>query len=106
MKNTIIPKIYKPGDPIPLQLECTVNGTTVYYDKCQANGNNKYPGYIFYTTDTIPLEEAEEKIKILIDRIDDDNDEYGVSWRTVSFEHIESRIYHMFEWRYRVRDSY
>lgn len=105
--NTIIPKVYKPGDPIPLQLECTVNGTIVYYDKLQAS-NGEYPGYVFYTTNSIPLEEAEEKIKILINRIDDDHDEdeHGVSWRTTSFKYIENRFYHMFEWHYRVRDSY
>ena len=104
--NIITPKTYKQGDPIPLHLECTVNGTTIYYDRLLQTVNTEYPGYVFYTDNDIPLEEAEEKIKILIDRICNDHEDYGVSWRTTSFKHIENRFDHMFEWHYRVRDSY
>lgn len=105
--NKIIPKIYKQGDSIPLQLECTVNDTIIYYDKLPID-NNGYQGYRFYTNTDIPEEEAEEKVKILIDQILDEHDEseHGVSWRTKSFEHIENWYYHTFDWRYRVRDSY
>ena len=105
--NKIIPKVYKQGDPIPLQLECTVNDTIIYYNKLQMN-SGEYPGYLFYTAANISKEDAEEKVKILIDQILDEHDEFehGVSWRTKSFKYIEDQLYHMFEWRYRVRDSY
>ena len=104
--NEILPKVYKQGDPIPLHLECTVNGTVIYYDFVKHT--LEYTGYIFYVDNDIPEKEAEEKVKILINRILDDHDEYehGVSWRTTSFEHVEHPLYHMFEWHYRVRDSY
>ena len=108
--NEITPKVYKPGDPIPLQLECTVNGTVIYYDRLRANKGG-YPGYLFYIFDNISKDDAEEKVKILIDRILDDNDEseHGVSWRTTSFEYIGDDCRcgtHIFEWHYRVRDTY
>ena len=53
-------------------------------------------------------EEAEAMIKALIERILDEQDEeeHGVSWRTVSFQYVDNWLYHTFEWRYRVRDSY
>ena len=105
--NEIKPKIYKEGNPIPLQLECTVNDTVVYYDKLHKYAG-EYPGYIFYIIDNIPENEAARKVEILIKRIlaDHDEPEHGVRWETKSFKQLEHPLYHMFEWHYRIRDSY
>ena len=107
MEYTITPRVYKSGIGIPLQLEVDVNGVSIYYDKLRPTPG-EYPGYVFYTSTDTPKEEAEEMVKALIGTILDEHDEeeYGVSWRTMSFQYVESRIYHTFEWRYRVRDSY
>ena len=107
MEYTITPKVYKPGNTIPLQLEVDINGVTIYYERLRPT-SGEYPGYVFYTSTCMPKEEVEEMVKALIGRIIDERDEeeHGVSWRTMSFQYIEKRIYHTFEWRYRVRDSY
>ena len=107
MEYTITPKVYKPGNPIPLRLEVDINGITIYYDRLRPT-SSEYPGYVFYTSTKTSKEEAEAMIKALIERILDEQDEeeHGVSWRTVSFQYVDNWLYHTFEWRYRVRDSY
>ena len=55
-----------------------------------------------------------EKAKEIVDKIieqmlvDHDEPQHGVSWRTVSLEETEivGDVIHVYEWHYRVRDSY
>ena len=94
---------YIPSDElIPTDLWLTVGNAKVRYEKI-------YHGFKFEV-----YEADAEKAKGIVDEIvkqmmiDHDNSEHGVSWRTVSLEEVQSAWMgcHVYEWYYRVRDSY
>ena len=96
-------RFWLPSDQrIPTDFWLIVGETKVHYERISH-------GFKFevYETDA-------EKAKSIVDEIvkqmliDHDESEHGVSWRTVSLEEVQSAWVgcHVYEWCYRVRDSY
>ena len=94
---------YIPKDQIiPTVFRLKVDDADVYYEKIEN-------GYRFEV-----YEQSADKAKAIVDAvieqiiIDHDESQHGVSWRTVSLEEVESNteFTHIYEWRYRIRDSY
>ena len=87
---------------VPIGLWLTVDGTKVSYRQIEH-------GFSFEV-----YESDADKAKAIVDAvivqmlIDHDETRHGVSWRTVSLEEIENvwEGSHIYEWRYRIRDSY
>jgi len=96
-------RFWKPSDEvIPTDLWLMVGDVNVQYERiCK--------GFRFevYESDA---EKAKEIVDKIIEQmlIDHDEPQHGVSWRTVSLEETESVCdeMHVYEWHYRVRDSY
>ena len=90
------------GELIPTDLWLTVGSVKVRYERI-------FHGFKFEV-----YESDAEKAKGIVDEIvrqmliDHDESEHGVSWRTVSLEEVQSAWTecHVYEWCYRVRDSY
>lgn len=96
-------KFYIPSDwVVPIDLWLTVDDIKVSYKRIEH-------GFSFEV-----YEPDSDKAKAIVDAvieqmlIDHDETQHGVSWRTVSFEEVEN-VWdgsHIYEWRYRIRDSY
>lgn len=96
-------RFWKPSDElIPTDLWLMVGDVKVQYGRI-------HRGFRFEV-----YESDAEKSKGIVDKIiermlnDHDESQYGVSWRTVSLEEVQSAWTgcHVYEWCYRVRDSY
>jgi len=92
------------GETIPTDLCLYVDDVYVKYERIRG-------GFRFY----ISLEDEKEAIDVVKEivqkmKLEHDESQHGVSWRTVSLEVIpQEERYKMgtiIEWKYRVRDSY
>lgn len=96
-------QFYIPKDQhIPTDLWLTVDHTKVRYQKI----TNGFQFEIYEGNE----EKAKEIVTEIITQMLLDHDEigHGVSWRTVSIEEVPTVWCgcHVFDWHYRVRDSY
>ena len=96
-------KFYIPKDTVvPTNLMLVVDNVKVIYEKIDH-------GFRFEVYEP-NADMAKEIVDSIINQILIDNDEsqHGVSWRTVSFKEIENvhDMSHIYEWHYRIRDSY
>lgn len=90
------------GCVVPTDLRLKVDDVHVHYSRITN-------GFIFeiYEPDAMKAKAiVDEVIKQIIS--DNDESQHGVSWRTTSFAELESHWdgSHIYEWHYRVRDSY
>ena len=94
---------YKPSDElIPTDLWLLVGSVKVKYERI-------FHGFKFEV-----YESDDEKANGIVNEIvrqmliDHDESQHGVSWRTVSLKEVQSAWNgcHIYEWCYRVRDSY
>lgn len=90
------------GLTIPTDLTLDVDGTKVNYERIK-NGFR----FIIFTESG---DEAFNVVNQIIDTMisEHDESEHGVSWRTTSFKFFPTNcdFKHVFEWTYRIRDSY
>ncbi len=96
-------RFWRPSDElIPTDLWLMVGDVKVRYGRI-----DKGFSFEVYESDA---EKAKEIVDAIIEQmlIDHDESQHGVSWRTVSLEEIESGWdgCHIYDWHYRVRDSY
>ena len=98
-------RFWKPSNElIPTDLWLMVGDVKVKYKRI-------YSGFRFEIYESLNAEKAKETVDKIIEQmlIDHNESKHGVSWRTVSLEEIGSgwnRGHVIYEWHYRVRDSY
>lgn len=98
-------KFYIPeNETIPTKLRLYVDSVYVEYERIQ----NGFRFYVLLDDENEAMKIAEKIIQQM--KIEHDESEHGVSWRTVSVEVVPQddryKIDTIIDWKYRVRDSY
>lgn len=98
-------KFYVPkGETIPTDLRLYVDDVYVTYERTKGG----FAFRILLDDEERAMDVAKEIVKKM--KIEHDESQHGVSWRTISLEVIPQeeryRIDTLIEWKYRVRDSY
>lgn len=98
-------RFYIPKDEvIPTSLQLYVDD--VYVDYERIHGGFRF--HIFLDDEEKAMEVAKEIVQQM--KIDHDESQHGVSWRTISLEVVPQEGWYksstIIDWKYRVRDSY
>lgn len=98
-------RFYIPKDEvIPTSLQLYVDNIYVRYERI--HGGFRF--HIFLDDEEKAMEVAKEIVQQM--KIDHDESQHGVSWRTISLEIVPQEERYKFntiiDWKYRVRDSY